>query len=101
MRKIKWDPAPAFIGWNKLRSLRESQGLTQAQVAVGAGISIACLWYLEAGFESRTTQKTKEKLAQFFKCDVEDIFPAEMVGNEPQDVFLEKAKKQVAQPRIK
>jgi DNA-binding XRE family transcriptional regulator len=101
MKKIEWDPVPPMIGWNKLKSLRKDRGLTQPQVAVGAGISIACLYYLEAGFESRVTQKTKKKLAKFFEVDIDDLFPCEMIGNEPRDVFLEKAKKQVGQPGIK
>lgn len=99
--KIKWDPVPPMIGWNKLKSLRKKRGLTQPEVVVGAGISIACLYYLEAGFESRATQETKKKLAKFFEVDIDDLFPCEMIGNLTQDEFIEKAKKQIGQPGIK
>ncbi len=99
--KIKWNPVPDMIGWNKLKALRKDRDLTQLQVAAGAGVSIACLYYLEAGFESRVREKTKKKLARFFEADVDDIFPVEMIGNEPQAVFIEKAKKKTGQPKTK
>jgi DNA-binding XRE family transcriptional regulator len=101
MKTIRWLPAPDFIGWNKVKALRKERGLTQPEVAVGSGISIACLYYLEAGFESRATQKTKSKLAKFFGVEVDDLFPCEMIGNEPRDLFITKAKKQAGQPKTK
>jgi DNA-binding XRE family transcriptional regulator len=85
--KIKWDPAPPGIGWNRIKALRKMGGLNQAQVAVGAGISIATLYNIEHGYEETTTDETKKKLADFFKCDVEDIFPAQMVGNIPKEQY--------------
>ena len=29
----------------------------------------------------RRQTKTRKKLADFFKCDIDDVFPAQMVGN--------------------
>jgi len=93
MAKIKWDSVPACIGWNKIKSLRKKLGLSQPQLAVGAGISVTSVYFLELGYEERTTDKTKEKLAKFLECDVDDIFPCEMIGNEPREQFLERMKK--------
>lgn len=88
MAKIRWDKVPEMICWNKLKALRKARGLTQPEVAVGAGISITSVYYLELGYEERTTEKTKKKLAKFFKCDVEDIFPCEMIGSKPRAEYL-------------
>jgi len=93
MKKIEWGPVPSMIGWNKIKALRKCRALTQLEVAAGAGISIACLYYLESGFESRVTEKTKKKLAGFFAVDVDDLFPVEMVGDVPRDVFLQQSQK--------
>jgi len=88
MQKIKWDPIPDFIIWNKVKTLRKRRGLNQPQVAVGADISITTLWFIESGFDKKTTIETKKKLADFFECEVDDIFPAEMVGNQTKEEFL-------------
>jgi transcriptional regulator with XRE-family HTH domain len=101
MKKIEWDPVPDMIDWNKLKSLRKNRGLTQLQIAAGSGVSIACLYYLESGFESRVTPKTKKKLASFFGVNIDDLFPVEMIGNEPANAFIARAKKQVGQPKAK
>lgn len=83
MTKITWKKAPSNIGWNRVKSLRKKHGLRQAEVAQGADICITTLWLIESGFDKKTTKETKQKLANFFECDIEDIFPAEMVGNGP------------------
>ena len=101
MAKIKWDPAPEMIGWNKIKSLRRAQGLSQAEVAVRAGVSVTTIYFLEMGYEERTTDETKKKIAKFFEVEVDDLFPCEMIGNEPRDLFITKAKKQIAQPKTK
>ena len=101
MSKIKWDPAPDMIEWNRLKSLRKERGLSQPQVAVGAGISITQIYFLELGYETRTTAKTKQKIARFFDADVDDLFPCEMIGNVSRDEFVAKAKKQTGQPKAK
>ena len=84
MSKIKWDKMPSFIVWNRVKSLRRNMKLNQTKVAVGAGISVNTLYLIEQGYDDKTTKETKKKLADFFKCDISDIFPAEMVGNEPK-----------------
>ncbi len=93
MAKIKWKKVPDMLGWNRIKSLRKEEHLNQAQVAVGAGISIATLYMIEQGYEEKTTEETKRKLAKFFECDVEDIFPAQMVGNITQKEYEKKNKK--------
>ena len=93
MAKIRWQKAPDRLIWNKVKSLRKKKKLKQAQVAVGADISITTLWMIESGFEKKTSDETKQKLADFFDCNIEDIFPAEMIGNEPREKFLDKAKR--------
>ncbi len=83
MVQIKWEKVPDCLVWNKVKALRRKKKFKQIQVAVGADITIATLWAIEQGYEKKTTDRTKKKLAKFFKCDVSDIFPAEMIGNRP------------------
>ena len=101
MAMVKWDPVPDMIGWNRLKSLRKERGLSQPEVAVGAGVSITQIYFLELGYDNRTTAKTKQKVAGFFDVDVDDLFPCEMIGNVPRDVFIEKAKKKTGQSKAK
>lgn len=93
MAQIKWKKVPDRLCWNKVKSLRKEKKLKQIQVAVGADITITTLWMIEQGYEKKTTDRTKQKLADFFECDVKDIFPAEMIGNEPKEKILEKVKR--------
>lgn len=94
MAKIKWDKVPKMICWNKIKALRKVRGLSQPEVAVGAGVSITTIYNLELGYEERTMDKTKKKLAKFFKCDVDDIFPAEMIGNKPKEEYFKNIQSQ-------
>jgi len=98
MAKIKWENVPDMVIWNKIKSLRKARKLKQAQVAVGADISITTLWMIEQGYEKKTSDETKQKLAGFFECDVSDLFPCEMIGSEPREKFLEKTRKGNGQP---
>ena len=88
MSKIAWKQTAPRIVWNKIKSLRKEKGLTQVQVAAFAGISIATLWMIESGYEKKTSDETKRKLAAFFECDIEDIFPCEMIGNKPRAEYM-------------
>lgn len=88
MAKIKWNKVPKMIYWNKLKTLRKARGLSQSEVAVNAGVSITTIYNLELGYEERTTDKTKKKLAKFFECDIDDIFPCEMIGNQTREECL-------------
>ncbi|MBA7496148.1 hypothetical protein ES702_06746 [subsurface metagenome] len=90
MAKIKWDKVPDRIIWNRIKSLRKSMGLNQTQLAVGVGVSVPTIWMLEQGYDERTTKETKQKFADFFKCDIDDLFPVEMVGNKPKEYPKEK-----------
>jgi DNA-binding XRE family transcriptional regulator len=101
MPKIRWEPAPAFVGWNRVKSLRKIKGLSQTEVAAGSDISIATLYNLEHGYEQTTTPETKKKLARFFECEVDDIFPAQMIGNKPREKFLEEIKKGTDRTTVK
>jgi len=88
MAQLKWEKAPNRLVWNKVKSLRKKKKLKQAQVAVGADISITTLWMVEQGYEKKTSDETKQKLADFFECDVSDIFPAEMIGNKSREEYI-------------
>jgi len=88
MAKIKWASVPATLRWNRLKYLREERGYTRQVVAVGAGVSTMTLYLLENGFEKKSTTETREKIARFFKCDVEDIFPADRIGDVSHDEFI-------------
>jgi len=88
MTKIKFDNVPDFLVWNKIKSLRKEKQLTQPEVAVGASISISTLWAIESGYDEKTTKEIKRKLAKFFKCEIEDIFPAQMIGNQTRAEVL-------------
>ena len=93
MVKLHWDPAPEGMRWNKLKSLRKKKNLTQPEVAVGADVAITTIYFLEAGFEERTGEDVKKKLAEFFRVDIDDLFPCEMIGNTPREKFLANLKK--------
>jgi len=88
MAKIKWAPAPEMVRWNRLKSLRRERGMTQPELAVGADLAVATIYHIEAGHDDRTTEEVKQKLARFFDCDVEDLFPVEMIGDRPRDKVL-------------
>jgi len=93
MAKIKWKKVPDFMVWNRVQSLRREMNLTQLQVASRAEISIGTLSFIEKGYDENTTEETKRKLAKFLDCEVEDIFPAQMIGNITKEKYEEKKKK--------
>jgi len=88
MAKIKWDETAGFLVWNRVKSLRLIQKLNQAELASGAGISIATIFNIEHGYDATTTEETKKKIADFFKVDIDDIFPAEMVGSITKEEYF-------------
>lgn len=90
MKKDKlWPDVPEMIVWNKLRHLRKKNGISQAELAVGSGVSMTLIWYLEAGFEQRVRPETRAKIAAYFKVDEDELFPLEMQGNQPRQKVLE------------
>ncbi len=62
---------------NKLREYRQSAGMTQKQLAQATGISNKYISLLEKG-QRRGAYPVLVKLARFFDCHVEDIFPLEV-----------------------
>lgn len=57
----------------RLISLRQQKGESQAQAAKGIGISQSMLAMLEAGYR-RGGDATKVKIAEYFNTSVDDIF---------------------------
>lgn len=92
--KIKWDPVPDQLVWNKVKSLRRQRGLKQIDVAAGSGTTITTVWNIEQGYERRVSDQIKQKLADFFECDIDDIFPCEMVGNQSLNEMLKEHQSQ-------
>jgi len=85
MGKIQWDYSKIGdrIVWNRLRSLRKERGLTQLEVAKGTGLSIVWIGFAEKGYDNNISDKAKQKIADFFECDISDIFPTEFIGDKP------------------
>jgi len=85
MNKIQWDYSKISdrIIWNRLRSLRKEKGLTQLDVAKGTGLSIVWIGFAEKGYDNNISNKAKQKIADFFECDISDIFPTEFIGGKP------------------
>ncbi len=88
MSKIRWKKTAPLIVWNKIKSLRIEKKLTQVQVSAFADVSVATIWMIEQGYDKTTSKKTKQRLATFFNCDIEDIFPCEMIGNQTREEYL-------------
>lgn len=86
MGKIKWDlkNVGSRMVWNRLKSLRKEKNLTQLEVAKGTGLSLTWIAYAEKGFDDNISDQAKQKIADFFQADVDDIFPTEMIGNQPK-----------------
>jgi len=86
MSKIKWDKVPDYLVWNRVKSLRKSMALSQTQLAAGSDVSMATIYHIEQGYDQNTTKETRQKLANFFKCDISDIFPSQMKGDSPVEM---------------
>ncbi len=59
---------------NKLKKLRKRMGLRQLDVARISNVGVTSLYYIEAGYDSRVSQKTKKKIAKALDKKVEEIF---------------------------
>jgi len=77
---MKKEKIPNFIIVNRVKMIRKGRGLSQTQVCAGANVSIGTLWLIEQGFDKKTTDETKEKLARYFGVQVSDLFPVEVRG---------------------
>lgn len=65
---------PAANG-NRLRVAREIAGLTQREVADRLDLTQSSLSDLERNRYGSTTVDTARKLADFYGCTIEDLFP--------------------------
>lgn len=90
MSKINWDlkNVGARIAWNKVKTLRLEKKLTQVQLSAYSGVAIATIWMIENGYDKTTSKRTKQRLATFFKCNVSDLFPVEMIGNQTREEYI-------------
>jgi len=60
---------------NKTKEKREILKLRIVDVALKAGVGVSTVWLIENGYASRTSEKTKEKVASALQCSVQEIFP--------------------------
>lgn len=58
----------------RIREVRESQNLTQSELALKSGVSRAIINGLETGRREVTTTETIKKIARALNCKVSDIF---------------------------
>ena len=79
---LTWDVSdvPPFVEWNRLKSLRKNRRLNIAQFCEKLKISTATYFYLEAGVDTGS-EKLKKKVADFFGCEISDVFPVLMIGS--------------------
>ncbi len=92
-KPFSWDLSniPSFYCWNRLKSLRDSYRLSQSALAFKSGVSQTTILQCEAGNDANTTDSVKKRLADFFDCKIEDIFPTDMIGKIPEREFLRQA----------
>jgi putative transcriptional regulator len=64
---------------NRLKSLRESKGMSQEELAARAGVSRTTIWNLETNPQADTTTKTLLKIADALGTSVTEIFFTESV----------------------
>ena len=90
MQKINWDlkNVGKRIVWNKVKTLRLEKKLTQVQLSAYSGVAIATIWMIENGYDKTTSKRTKQRLATYFECNVSDLFPVEMIGNQTREEYL-------------
>ncbi|MBA7595987.1 hypothetical protein ES703_02956 [subsurface metagenome] len=77
--------------FSKLIDLRKGKGLTQAQAAEKAGMSLAWYKLIEQGFKEKISKKQKEKVARMLDVLYEELFPTAYWADEK---IPEKIKKQ-------
>lgn len=59
---------------NRIRELREEQGMKQHALAKKAGLSTGYICHLEKGTRQNPSYKTLEKIATALNKDVKEIF---------------------------
>jgi DNA-binding XRE family transcriptional regulator len=63
--------------------------LNIAQFCEKLKISTATYFYLETGVDSGSV-KLKQRIADFFGCQISDIFPVEMIGSITKEEYLKR-----------
>jgi len=59
---------------NNLKKFRIKMGLRQTDLAKRSRVGLTTIYYIESGYEDRTSQKTKEKIARSLGKKVKEIF---------------------------
>lgn len=74
--------------FSRLIRIRKERGLTQAEAARKAGISLAWYALLEQGFKEKISKKQKEKVAQALNVSYEELFDVCWwgKGNAPEEI---------------
>lgn len=73
IRKLK---SGRIDGHNRIRQARQLAGVTQQQLAEAVGITQAAVSDIERQRYGGTTVDTARKFADYFGCQIEDLFPA-------------------------
>ena len=63
----------------KIREIRESKGMSQAELCEKSGITRTTIWKLELGEDEVTTSKTLLKIAEALEVPVGELFSANKV----------------------
>lgn len=63
----------------RIRELRESRGMSQAELCEKTGLTRATIWKLETGDDEVTTSKTLLKIAEALDVNIGDLFLAKTV----------------------
>ncbi|MBU4495824.1 MAG: helix-turn-helix transcriptional regulator [Acidobacteria bacterium] len=74
--------------FSKLIRIRKERGLTQAEAARKAGMSLAWYALLEQGFKEKVSAKQKEKVARMLEVPYVDLFGVAWWGKKDIDKML-------------
>ena len=90
-KSITWDLSgiPSFCEWNRLKSARKNRRLNIAQFCEKLKISTATYFYLETGVDTGSV-KLKQRVADFFGCQISDIFTVQMVFSITKEEYLKR-----------
>lgn len=60
---------------NRIKRIREEQGLRQLDLAKKANLSLGWLWVLENSFSQRVSRSIKLRVAKALGREYEELFP--------------------------
>lgn len=60
---------------NRIKQIRERQGLRQVDLAKKANLSLGWLWVLENSFSHRVSKSIKKRVAKALGHEYEELFP--------------------------